>query len=436
MSGAGKKKDDDGGMRWFYSQLPVSIATGPVPTLIQLYILELHGTVIDIGLTITLYNAVSIPAAIIWGYVTDRFQSRKTILVLSCVAISANLVILPFAKSISGAALIYALFSLVSSASATPANLLIMETQRKSRWASAFARFSMISSVGTTLGLLLGIAWSDFLPISLLVLPLAALSMVSTLLSLVMIREPAFAFEREFIVLQKRSLQQRLLAIPLVFLRLPNLVDFKGVFKGLRSALTRQLPLLYLSIFMFYFASGLFNTSFIPSLGAAGLSASEIFLISMLAMVVQTAAFFFAGPYVEKRDLRKTAVAGLIVRLACYAGIGVFAGFTSGFSYLGGTLVLYPIAGGLAFAIYYTSSNTMIFNTLGAKNQGSRLGVYSALVGVATMLGSFVSGYLSFYFGFLATFVLAAVCLGACAILVPVVTATQQEGAPPSLPHE
>jgi MFS family permease len=434
MSGAGKK--DEGGMRWFYSQLPVSIATGPVATLIQLYILELHGTVIDIGLTITLYNAVSIPAAILWGYVTDRFQSRKTILVLSCVAISANLVILPFAKSISGAALIYALFSLVSSASATPANLLIMETQRKSRWASAFARFSMISSVGTTLGLLLGIAWSNYLPISLLVLPLAALSMVSTLLSLVMIREPAFAFEREFIVLQKRSLQQRLLAIPLVFLRLPNLVDFKGVFKGLRSTLTRQLPLLYLSIFMFYFASGLFNTSFIPSLGAAGLSASEIFLVSMLAMVVQTAAFFFAGPYVEKRDLRKTAVAGLIVRLACYAGIGVLAGFTGGLSYLGGTLVLYPIAGGLAFAVYYTSSNTMIFNTLGAKNQGSRLGVYSALVGVATMLGSFVSGYLSFYFGFLATFVLAAVCLAACAIMVPVVTATQQEGAPPPLPHE
>ena len=80
------------------------------------------------------------------------------------MAVSANLILLPLAKSISGAALIYALFSLVSSASATPANLLIMETQRKSRWASAFARFSMISSVGTTLGLLLGIAWSSYPP--------------------------------------------------------------------------------------------------------------------------------------------------------------------------------------------------------------------------------------------------------------------------------
>ena len=95
MTTARGAKKDSRGTRWFYSQLPVDVATGPVGTLIQLYILELHGTVIDVGLAITLYNAVSIPAAVIWGYVTDRFQSRKTILVLSCVAVSANLVLLP-----------------------------------------------------------------------------------------------------------------------------------------------------------------------------------------------------------------------------------------------------------------------------------------------------------------------------------------------------
>jgi len=432
MTGKEAAAKDGQGTRWFYSLLPVDIATGPVATLIQLYILELHGTVIDVALAITLFNAVSIPAAIIWGYVTDRFQSRRTIIVLSSVAISGNLILLPLANSISGAALVYALFSLVSSVSATPANLLIMETQRKSRWASMFARFSMVSSVGNTLGLVLGAAWSVYLPVSLLVLPLSALSLASALLSFVMIKEPPISFEREFIVLQKRSLQQRLLAIPLVFLRTPNLVDFKGVFKGLRSALTRQLPLLYLSIFVFYLASGLFNTSFVPSLQAARLSASEVFVVALMAMVVQTASFYFAGPYVEKRDLRKSAIARLLLRPGCYAIMGVLALFAGGLPYLAATLVLYPLAGGLAFSIYYTSSNTMIFNTLGVKNQGSRLGVYSALVGVATMLGSFISGYISFYFGFLATFVLAAVLLAVCAILVPAVSAHQAEAASPS----
>jgi len=415
------------GNRWFYSQLPVDVATGPVGTLISLYVLELHGTVIDVGLVVTLFNAVSIPSAVIWGYVTDRFQSRKTIIVLSAVAVSANLIVLPVVHSISGAALVYALFSLVSSAAATPANLLIMETQRKSRWASAFARFSMVSSVGTTLGLVLGIAWTTYLSISLLVVPLSVLSLASALLSVVMIREPPVSFEREVIALQRRSLEQRLLALPLIFLRLPDLVDFKSVFRGLRHALTRQLPLLYLSIFVFYVASGLFNTSLIPSLRAAGLGPNEVFLATMLAMTVQTASFYYAGPFVEQRDLRKAAVAGLLLRSASYAGIGVMAALFVGLSYLGGTLVLYPLAGGLAYAVYYTASNTMIFNTLGAKNQGSRLGVYSALVGVATMVGSFVSGYVSFYFGFLATFVLAGALLAFSAALVPYVPSSYQQ---------
>src|SRR5204863_3097646 len=173
-------------------------------------------------------------------------------------------------------------------------------------------------------------------------------SLASALLSFVMIREPPIAFEREFIVLQKRSLQQRLLAIPLVFLRTPNLVDFKAVFKGLRSALTRQLPLLYLSIFVFYLASGLFNTSFVPSLLAAHLSDSQVFLVSMMAMVAQTASFYFAGPYVEKRDLRKSAVAGLLLRSGCYAVMGVLALFAIGLQFLAGILVLYPLASGVA----------------------------------------------------------------------------------------
>ncbi len=127
--------------------------------------------------------------------------------------------------------------------------------------------------------------------------------------------------------------------------------------------------------------------------------------------------------------MRKTAVAGLLIRLACYGSIGALAGFTRGLYYLVGTAVFYPIAGGLAFAIYYTSSNTMIFNTLGAKNQGSRLGVYSLVVGVATMIGSFISGYLSFYLGFLATFVLAAGLLALSATLIPYVSGSQQENA-------
>ena len=68
---------------WVDAILPFYVALGPVGTLIQLLILNLHGTVIDVALAITLFNAVGVPAALVWGFVTDRFQRRKLIIVAS-----------------------------------------------------------------------------------------------------------------------------------------------------------------------------------------------------------------------------------------------------------------------------------------------------------------------------------------------------------------
>lgn len=47
----------------------------------------------------------------------------------------------------------------------------------------------------------------------------------------------------------------------------------------------------------------------------------------------------------------------------------------------------------------------------GDRHSGSSLGVYTAIVGVATMAGSLISGFTSFYLGFSVTFILAGICL-------------------------
>ncbi len=403
--------------RWFYSSLPFNVATGPVSLFIQLYVLQLHGTVIDVGIVITLFNAVSIPAAMIWGFVTDRLQRRTPIIISCYTSVAIILFVFLMVKSVYGVAFLYSIFSFVSSAATTPLNLLIMETQPKSKWALAFAMFSMVSSVGTTVGIAVGFLWSAFFPLDLIIIPLGILSLISAVLSAVIIREPSFVFERQMMVLNRRSFFQRILALPMMFLKIPRLVDFRSVFKGMRYDLTRQVPVLYLSIFAFYIASGIFNTSFAPSLIKSGIPNSEVFLVSFVAMLVQTASFYYAGPYIERTSLRRAAIGGLIVRSLCYAVIGVSSIALFGSEYLWSSLIFYPIAAGIAFAAYYTASNTMIFNTLGQRGQASTLGVYSALVGIATMFGSLISGFTSFYIGYYATFVLAALCLACAAAL-------------------
>ncbi len=418
-------KRENGGADWVYSVLPINIALGPVGTFVQLYILVLRGTVIDIGLASTLFNAVSIPAAMVWGYATDHSQSRKLIIVGSYGALAANLVLFTFAGTIHGVELLYAVFSFLSSASATPLNLLIMETETKPKWASTFSRFSMASSVGTTFGLVLGVGWADYLPLNLMVLPLAAFSLVSAGLSVVMIKEPRFVFERGIIMMIRRSLYGLLLIVPMLFLRIPRIFDFRKTLRGLRYELTRDIQVLYLSIIAFYIASGIFNTSLVPSQFNADLSKSQIFLVSLVGMIVQVIAFRYTGPYIEKGNLRKAAIAGLGLRSASYAIIGVAAYSITGMFYLGANLILFPIAGGVAFALYYSASNVMIFHTLDHTGQGSALGVYSALVGLASTLGSFISGFTSFYFGYYSTFFLAATLLVVAAWLTSLLQASE-----------
>jgi MFS family permease len=105
---------------WVNAVLPFNVALGPVGTLIQLLILNINGTVIGVSLAISLFNAVSVPAAIIWGFVTDRFHRRKPIIVVSYLVTAGILVSFLFASTGYLVSLLYALFSLVSSASTTP----------------------------------------------------------------------------------------------------------------------------------------------------------------------------------------------------------------------------------------------------------------------------------------------------------------------------
>jgi MFS family permease len=122
----------------------------------------------------------------------------------------------------------------------------------------------------------------------------------------------------------------------------------------------------------------------------------------------------------REKGVRNTAVQGLLLRALSYVAIGTAVFYFVGLPYLAVNLIFYPIGAGFAYASYYAASNLMVFNTLGHSNQGSLLGVYSALVGMATMAGSFLSGLISFYIGYGAAFIAASLWLGLAAILTSV----------------
>ena len=231
-------------------------------------------------------------------------------------------------------------------------------------------------------------------------------------------KEPKIVFERHAIALNKPSFIQRLRASPIFFLRVPKLYDFRKMAETLKFDLTKEMPVLYLSIFLFFLSSGLFNTSFVPALQDKQVSNGLIFLVTGVATTVQTVSFMFSGNYTEKISPRRAVVRGLLLRSVFFGFIGLAVVLFFDLAFYVAVLVLYPLASGLAYAIYYTGSNTMVFNGLGYRGQGATLGVYSAFIGIALLIGSFLSGFISAGFGFTVTFVIAAVCLIVSAWLI------------------
>ena len=401
---------------WIYSVFPVSVATGPVGTMVQLYLIYLNGQALGTiygSLATAIFNGASIPAALFWGVATDRLHKRKALIALSYSLVAVALVSYYFDRTTYGTISRFGAISFVSVASATPLNLLIMETEQKGKWAHAFARLSLVSSAGNVAGLLISTLWTQFLPSSLVLLfvPMGAFALASSGLALVMIREPEFVLERETVALRKPSLFSRLRANPVFFIGIPSGADFKRTFRGLRSSLTSYVPLFYISTILFYVSAGLFNTSFVPAMHFFSMPDQEVFAVILAGMVVQTLAFQRAGEFINTRSLITSSIQGLLLRGWSYVAIGAAALLVTGPLFAVSALIFYPLAGGVAYAIYYTSSNTMMFNTVKARTAGSALGVYSAVVGLASMAGSFVSGFISVYVGYYLTFVAAGVFL-------------------------
>jgi MFS family permease len=396
------------------------MAIGPVGTMVQLYLVQINGVslgTVYAGLAVGIYSAVTIPASIFWGIATDRFHSRKGLIVLSYAATSISFFLFVLAPGTAGSILAFAILSFVITASATPLNLLIMESEPKNTWASSFAKLSLMGTVGNTLGLVVSSLWVEAFPLLLMAIPLGALCLASVILAVRLIVEPSYVFEREVIIRNRPSFLTRLLSVPSQFVTIPRPVDFKRIFVGLRSELTSYLPLLYLSITCFYVGGGLFNASIVPAMSEYLGSGSEVFLVNLIATIVSIVGFLYADRYIKKTSLIGSMTSSTVLRASCYALLGVSALVVPNALYLVPSLTIYPIGVGLAFAIYYTSSNTLVFDSVQNRSHGSAMGVYNAVVGMAGTAGSLVSGFVSFYLGFATTFIAGGLFVGVAAIL-------------------
>jgi MFS family permease len=377
-----------------------------------LYILHLGGSVVDIGLIATLYNFMLIPASMFWGSMTDRLARRRLFFVIASTGTMVIFLIMYLLPSIAAFAALYGLLALVIGANSTASNLLVMETTEKKNWISSYGRLSLVANTGATLGLAVGFIWSATLPFDALLLFASGSTALSVVLSFFLVPEPELTLESSQLAFHPLGYASRVYhgmasVVQHLVLTPPSPKEVLRALRATRAGAMTGKALLFFSTFFFTIASALMNTAYTPFLSEYGVSDSQIFALSLINVATQTLAYRGVGGLIQRFGGVKAGSYSIIVRAAFYMLMAFAALAFRGFGlFVVGTLLFVVI--GIAYAIWNASTSVLLFSNLGEARQGNLLGGYAALSNLGTVVGAFLTGYISYYDGFATTFAISA----------------------------
>ena len=430
---------------WLLAFVPINAATSGFGVALPLLILTtLHGAWVDVAVAASLFNGAVILASMLWGYLSDRYPSRRKFLLFNYAGFALLYVIIAFAPTLPLVYLLYVAVGLIAPAGASASNLLILEQFSESERPNAFASFQEMSILGAMAGLLVGYFWLlAARPLEPLLLVLAGLAVASVVAVALGIRESPRAMTTASVARHPESLASRLrhsTAFQFAFPFFPkrpgmsarSLARFRT---WVREEMHHELPLIFAAGFLFNLSSNLFNISYTPYLYSVGLAGSSIFLVNFANNLAQSASFPSSGNLTSRLGADRLVQRSTYVRSLGYLAV---AGFTfvplATGSVYGANAVAFAVLGA-AIAFYSTGSSIILFRALHGRDAGSLLGVNSALGGVAAVGGALLSGVLSVVGSFRLVFLVSA---GGLLVSIPLWTAAQvayarrKYGAPPT----
>ena len=370
--------------------IPASFAYAPLSTFVPLYLLATGGSILSVAIAVSLFNAVAMISAFFWGKLADLTGKRKPFILLSYLGITLLLLIMYFYTSAAAIILLYAGIALFQQANPTAYNLLIMETDEEKHWSKNFSDLQMISNVGMILGLIAAAVVAGLYSLRLLVLVFGISSFASAAAAYLLVVEPMVNMTREESILKHAgSLIISMLSYPFRFSSVPGMDDIsKAVSKpAWHKYLNDTFVLLCISCFIFGLGVNMFNTEYSASLHIHGLTESEVFLVIMVASVLQTVIFHYATRSNDTNGLYRTFINMNYIRAFSY--VLVAASFVvSGISFLTANILLYAIIVGISYPIYYTTSYALLFESLRDKKRGNALGIYNGAGSIGSFLGA------------------------------------------------
>jgi MFS family permease len=386
---------------WLLGFFLHEMAFGLLSIFVPLYVTSsvVGGSLVDVGLMVSLATFAAIPFSYFWGYACDKTGRYKPFILLSFSVLSILLYLFSSTTNITMLIVIYALVAIFHVAHDTPKNVLIAEWHSREEWERSFASYELLTEIGVTIGLVLGFIMSLYGFSGYVILLLcSALNVIAFVSSVVFVVDPPIILERGLAGME-RTLSYAQRGITMI---LKSAED-----QALTERLTgERVTAYYVGLILFSLASGTFFTPiplfFSQSLGLASTVVFAIFIMN-------AAGGCFGYYYVrgraqtelsgEKHSAMNIALIRSLLVLSIIIAVVYVSTVTTSLA------VVMLVLMGFAYSIFLINTLSISMEVL---SQG-KAGLFNVLIGVGGAIGCLIGPVLADTYGFLYVFLTAGV---------------------------
>ncbi|MHB1493326.1 MAG: MFS transporter [Thermoplasmataceae archaeon] len=404
-------KETDISHLWYLSFLIANISSGLMTPLLPLFVTNyLHENIIYYGITSAAASTASVIALIFWGNLSDSLGKRKIFILIAFLGSFLSLALIIFVGNLEEYIILLISFQVFSMASVPVSTLLVIENSVESQWAKTVSIFSMISSIGSVVGLVFGLIIvttdiSDPNILKVIYLISAFIYLISFILSIFLLKEPTQRVSRKRLswIFSVRTFEKARYSPSYMY-------HIVRLFLKKEREPFRPILKYYLIVCMvLMFAFQLFFIPFpVFLLNSYGASETTIYVMYLLNNVLSTITFNYAGGYIRRSSLGRALFIPLAIRIFAFSGAAFLPLFASDTSW---TLYLaIGIYGGIgAFWSFINITQITVISKIAKKvNRGSAIGYYNSVIGIGQIIAGLISGVILFYLGTSIEFLLAA----------------------------
>lgn len=394
---------------WPVSLIPLRIGEGLMGPLIPVYAATFAGATAEaIGLMEAIFSGLGILGAFVWGRTSDEVGKRKAFIILGFLGAAIAMAGMFLAGVFWHLMLWRAIQGFAIAAYAAVGGALIADTAKRGNISERMGFKHTVAGVGYVLGLVLGAYVALTRPPQDLFGLAAILSLTSVAAGLALIREPEAHLDRAEIHRLFRNMTipltmpiQRRVFAPTSWLHRPKLTDLE------RRAWA------YLGATALAFVGTTAGFVLFPLyLKEIGVSNSTIFLLFLANAILATLVYQPVGRLADRvgfRPLQLGAIGGRSFMFVILV-VPFLPGITAALVFL--------LLAGATWAVLQTTGATALLRSMSIRQPGELVGLYSASMGVGSLLGALLGGVLAGVFGFTVLFAVAAVLVAVALVMM------------------